>query len=100
MIAKDRQNLEDVLILIKRWLEERGLEISTEKTRIVHIDEGFDFLGFNIRQYKAKLLIKPQKEKVLAFCKKIKSTLSNMKANTQVDSKKKINLGLMFILKC
>lgn len=37
--AKDKQNLEDVLILIKQWLKERGLEISDEKTRIVHIDE-------------------------------------------------------------
>ncbi|MBF2057173.1 MAG: reverse transcriptase N-terminal domain-containing protein [Cyanobacterium sp. T60_A2020_053] len=89
--AKEKQNLEDVLILIKQWLEERGLEISTEKTRIVHIDEGFDFLGFNIRQYKGKLLIKPQKEKVLAFCKKIKSTISNMKANTQEEVIAKLN---------
>lgn len=89
--AKDKQNLEDVLILIKQWLKERGLEISDEKTRIVHIDEGFNFLGFNIRQYKGKLLIKPQKEKVLAFCKKIKLTLSNMKANTQEEVISKLN---------
>jgi RNA-directed DNA polymerase len=46
----------------------RGLELSADKTRIVHITEGFDFLGFNIRQYKVsntrtgyKLLIKPSK---------------------------------------
>ncbi|MGI0479684.1 group II intron reverse transcriptase/maturase [Geminocystis sp. CENA526] len=89
--AKDKESLEKVLIQIKQWLSERGLEISTEKTRIVHIDEGFDFLGFNLRHYNGKLLIKPQKEKVLAFCKKIRITLSNMKARTQEDVIKKLN---------
>jgi RNA-directed DNA polymerase len=72
-------------------LSKRGLEISTEKTRVVHIDTGFNFLGFNLRHYKGKLLIKPQKEKVLAFCKKIGETLSNMKAATQKDVIEKLN---------
>jgi RNA-directed DNA polymerase len=89
--AKDKQSLEQVLTLIKQWISERGLEISTEKTRVVHIDDGFNFLGFNIRQYKGKLLIKPQKEKVLAFCKRIEETLSNMKARTQEDVIKELN---------
>ncbi|MTF40766.1 group II intron reverse transcriptase/maturase [Cyanobacterium aponinum] len=89
--AKDKESLEKVLIQIKRWLLKRGLEISAEKTRIVHIDDGFDFLGFNFRQYKGKLLIKPQKEKVLAFCKKIGKTLSEMKARTQEDVITKLN---------
>ncbi len=89
--AKDRESLEQVLILIKQWLSERGLEISEEKTRIVHIDDGFDFLGFNLRHYKGKLLIKPQKEKVLAFCKKIGKTLAQMKARTQEEVIKTLN---------
>ena len=89
--AKDRESLEKVLIQIKQWLSKRGLEISAEKTRIVHIDDGFDFLGFNLRQYKGKLLIKPQKEKVLAFCKKIAKTLSEMKARTQENVITKLN---------
>ncbi|MTF40235.1 group II intron reverse transcriptase/maturase [Cyanobacterium aponinum] len=89
--AKDKVSLEKVLIQIKQWLSERGLEISTEKTRIVHIDNGFNFLGFNLRQYKGKLLIKPQKEKVLTFCKKIGKTLSEMKAWTQEDVITKLN---------
>jgi RNA-directed DNA polymerase len=89
--AKDKESLEKVLNQIKQWLSERGLEISTEKTRIVHIDDGFNFLGFNLRQYKGKLLIKPQKEKVLGFCKKIGKTLSEMKARTQEDVITKLN---------
>jgi RNA-directed DNA polymerase len=89
--GKDKESLEQVLILIKQWLSKRGLEISTEKTTVVHIDTGFNFLGFNLRHYKGKLLIKPQKEKVLAFCKKIGETLSNMKAATQKDVIEKLN---------
>lgn len=89
--AKDKESLEQVLILIKQWLSSRGLEISEEKTRIVNINDGFDFLGFNLRHYKGKLLIKPQKEKVLAFCKKIGFFLSQMKARTQQEVIKTLN---------
>jgi RNA-directed DNA polymerase len=53
------------------WLAIRGLVLSTEKTRIAHLSDGFDFLGFNIRQYRApgtrygwKLLIKPSRKSV------------------------------------
>ncbi|MGR2989007.1 hypothetical protein ABMY09_23150, partial [Vibrio vulnificus] len=45
----------------------RGLTLSEEKTHITHIDDGFDFLGFNLRKYKGKLLIKPSKSNVLSF---------------------------------
>jgi len=47
---------EDALAAIddlKVWLAERGLKLSREKTRIVHLTEGFDFLGFNVRLYPA-----------------------------------------------
>jgi RNA-directed DNA polymerase len=73
--AKDKETLESVLDLIKEWLTERGLELSEEKTRIVPIEEGFNFLGFNLRHYDGKLLIKPQKEKVLQFCQEIDRTI-------------------------
>ena len=33
------------------FLKERGLELSEENTRITHIDDGFDCLGFNVRKY-------------------------------------------------
>ena len=49
------------------FLQERGLTLSDEKTHITHINDGFDFLGFNIRKYNGKLLIKPSKSNVLSF---------------------------------
>ena len=47
--------------LIIEFLKPRGLALSEEKTKISHINDGFDFLGFNIRKYKGKLLTKPSK---------------------------------------
>jgi len=43
------------------WLAPRGLAFNEDKTRVVCLDEGFDFLGFNVRRYRGKLLIKPSK---------------------------------------
>ena len=45
--------------LAERFLRERGLELSPEKTTITHIEDGFDFLGQNVRKYNGKMLIKP-----------------------------------------
>jgi RNA-directed DNA polymerase len=65
----------------QEWLKLRGLELSKEKTRIVHISEGFDFLGFNIKHYKVnntktgwKLLIKPSNKFVKKAKAKIRET--------------------------
>jgi RNA-directed DNA polymerase len=63
----------EVKPLVVQFLAERGLELSEEKTRIVHIDVGFDFLGFNVRKYNGKLLIKPAKSSIAAVKEKIRS---------------------------
>ncbi len=79
LTARTQKELEDIIPRVKQWLLKRGLELSTEKTKLVHIDEGFPFLGFHLRRYNGKLLIKPQKSKVLAFCQKIGETIKRMK---------------------
>jgi RNA-directed DNA polymerase len=49
--AKSKEILQDkVLPAIIEFLRERGLELSIEKTKITHINDGFDFLGFNIHR--------------------------------------------------
>lgn len=58
---------------MQAFMAERGLTLSEEKTRIVHIDEGFDFLGCNLRKYDGKLLITPTKEKVLVFAQEVRA---------------------------
>ena len=73
----------EVLPRLKKFLEERGLALSEEKTLITHIDQGFDFLGFNIRKYKGKLLTMPQKKKVNSFTQKVYKVIESNKAVSQ-----------------
>jgi RNA-directed DNA polymerase len=78
--CETREDAEQVQKILVEWLKERGLALSEEKTRLVHLTEGFDFLGFNIRHYPApqtsrtgwKLLIKPSKESVQDVQRKLK----------------------------
>ncbi|WP_460841142.1 group II intron reverse transcriptase/maturase [Noviherbaspirillum agri] len=62
---------------IEAFLAQRGLRLSADKTRIVHIDQGFDFLGWNFRKYKEKLLIKPNKKNVKTFYEKLRKTIGD-----------------------
>jgi len=64
-MCHSRQQAEQVKERLAGWLAPRGLALNEDKTRIVHLEEGFDFLGFNIRMYRnRKLLIKPSKAAV------------------------------------
>ncbi len=60
---------------VENFLKERGLELSEDKTRIIHIEEGFDFPGFNFRKYDDKLLIKPSKKNLNGIIGKIRQTV-------------------------
>lgn len=68
---------------IVAFLAQRGLQLSEEKTRIVHIDEGFDFLGWNFRKYSGTLLIKPSRKNVKAFYRKVADVISANKTVKQ-----------------
>src|SRR6185369_1158113 len=66
---------EEVKPLVEKFLKERGLELSQEKTKITQITDGFDFLGQNIRKYKGKLLIKPSTKNLLSILNRIRQTI-------------------------
>lgn len=74
---------------VKPWVEQflaiRGLRLSPEKTQIVHIDQGFDFLGWSFRKYGGTLLIKPSKKNVKAFYCKVKEVIDTHKTVRQED---------------
>jgi RNA-directed DNA polymerase len=70
---------------VEAFLAVRGLQLSEEKTRITHIDQGFDFLGWNFRKYSGKLLIKPSKKNVQTFYRKVAETISGNKTVKQED---------------
>ncbi|WP_448229839.1 group II intron reverse transcriptase/maturase [Pseudoxanthomonas mexicana] len=76
---------EEVKPWVEGFLKERGLELSMEKTRIVHINEGFDFLGWNFRKYTETLLIKPSKKNEQTFYRKVKEVISGNKTKRQGD---------------
>jgi RNA-directed DNA polymerase len=65
----------EVKPLVRDFLAERGLALSEEKTAITHIEEGFNFLGFNFRKYDGKLLVKPARKSVSAFLRDIRETI-------------------------
>jgi RNA-directed DNA polymerase len=69
--------------LLEQFLRDRSLSLSPEKTRITHIEDGFDFLGQNIRKYRGKLIITPSKKNVKTFLAKIRETIRrNRQATT------------------
>jgi RNA-directed DNA polymerase len=78
-----KEILEKARSVIEQFLGERGLSLSPEKTRVVHIEEGFDFLGWNVRKYGGKLLIKPAKKNVQAFLKKVRGIIEGLKTAKQ-----------------
>ena len=54
-----------------------------DKTRITHIDEGFDFLGQNLRKYDGKPLVKPSKKNTHAFMEKVRRIIDANKSDSQ-----------------
>ena len=66
---------EDIEPGVVAFLAERGLELSAEKTKLTDIEEGFDFLGQNVRKYDGKLLIKPSNDSVKRFMAKVRATI-------------------------
>jgi RNA-directed DNA polymerase len=74
-VASKEVLVNDIKLLIAGFLAERGLALSEEKTKITHIDDGFDFLGFNHRKYKGKLLIKSSKSNTLLFLKNLRGLI-------------------------
>ena len=67
-LCHTREQAEQVKARLAEWLTPRGLNFNEDKTRIVHLNEGFDFLGFNVRRYpNGKLIIKPSATAVKRF---------------------------------
>jgi RNA-directed DNA polymerase len=76
---------------IKSFLLERGLELSEEKTKLTNINDGFDFLGFNIRKYKGKLLTRPSKSAIKGIKEKIRKTFKDNKMSKTDNLIKQLN---------
>jgi len=83
-----RQQAEHVKAQLADWLAPRGLAFNEDKTRIVHLEEGFDFLGVTLRRYRrrrrnrpVKLLITPSREAVRRIRRRLTDEVRRMRGS-------------------
>ncbi|ORV77346.1 group II intron reverse transcriptase/maturase [Mycobacterium gastri] len=81
-----REQAEQVKARLAVWLAPRGLAFNEDKTRIVHLEAGFDFLGFNLRRYRrgngpGKLLIKPSRDAVMRIRHRLADEMRRMRGS-------------------
>jgi RNA-directed DNA polymerase len=79
VLCHSRQEACEVKARLAGWLTSRGLSFNEDKTRIVTLKEGFDFLGFTVRRYSDKLLIKPSKVAVRRIKERLRTELRSLR---------------------
>ena len=92
-----RQQAEEVIARLTMWLTPRGLSINDDKTQIVHLSQGFDFLGFNIRRYQTwrggKLLTKPSKDAVRKIKRRLTAEIRALRGASSAVTAKPLPAG-------
>jgi RNA-directed DNA polymerase len=86
-----RQEALEVKDRLAGWLAPRGLAFNEDKTRVVTLQEGFDFLGFNVRRYHGKLLIKPSRAAVRRIRERLRSELRSLRGSNAKAVIKRLN---------
>jgi RNA-directed DNA polymerase len=90
-MCASREQAEEVKTRLAAWLAPRGLAFNEDKTRVVHLDDGFDFLGFNIRRYGGKLLIKPSKAAVKRHRERLAAEMTALRGANAAAVIKRLN---------
>ena len=73
VLCHTRQDTMRIKARLATWLAPRGLAFNEDKTRVVTLAEGFDFLGFNVRRYGQKPLIRPSKAAIRRIREQVSS---------------------------
>ncbi|WP_327078738.1 reverse transcriptase domain-containing protein [Pelosinus fermentans] len=90
--ANTREIAEELKQIVGQFLKNRGLTLSEEKTRITHIDDELDFLGWTFRKFKGKLIVKPSKDSIKTLTKKCATIiLKEGKADRQSELIRRLN---------
>jgi RNA-directed DNA polymerase len=77
-----RQQAESIRARLAGWLAERGLSLNEDKTRIVSLGQGFDFLGWNFRRYPVgKTLVKPSKGSVAKHRQRLANEMRRLRGS-------------------
>jgi RNA-directed DNA polymerase len=90
-LCHSRHEAEQVKARLAAWLAPRGLAFNEDKTRVVTLDEGFDFLGFNVRRYHGKLLIKPSKAAARRIRERLRDELRSLRGTNAPAVIKRLN---------
>lgn len=77
--------------LVEQCLQERGLELSEEKTPSTHLKDGFEFLGQQSRQYKDKILVKPSRKRVHTLLTKVRALIKTQAQATTGNLSSQLN---------
>jgi RNA-directed DNA polymerase len=102
VICKSKKVIEEKIIpTVEEFLRIRGLELSSEKTKIISTKDGFDYVGFNVRmgksdgsRHKVFLKIKPSKQNVKDFKAKVKAIIrKNTKATRLIQELNQVLRG-------
>ncbi len=81
-LCHSQAEAEQVKARLTQWLTPRGLAFNEDKTRVVHLAEGFDFLGFNVRRYpNGKLLIKPSTAAVRRIRERLRTEMRGLRGS-------------------
>jgi len=91
VLCHSRQQALEVKARLAGWLAPRGLAFNEDKTRVVCLDEGFDFLGFNVRRYNGKPLIKPSKAAVRRIRKRLREQMRSLRGSNAHAVIRKLN---------
>jgi RNA-directed DNA polymerase len=91
VLCHSRQDAVEIKARLSRWLAPRGLAFNEQKTQVVTLAEGFDFLGFNVRRYGNKSLIKPSKTAIRRIRARLRSELRSLRGTNAAAVIKKLN---------
>ena len=81
-LCTSQEQAEQVKTRLVRWLRPRGLAFNEDKTRVVHLDDGLDFLGFTVRRQSGKLLIRPAKAAIKHHCQRLRSEVRSLQGHS------------------
>ncbi len=91
VMCHTRDQAEQVQHRLAGWLAPRGLAFNEDKTHIVHLDDGFDFLGFNVRRYNGKLLIKPSQAAVRRIRERLTAEVRSLNGSNAIAVIRRLN---------
>jgi RNA-directed DNA polymerase len=91
VMCHTRDQAEQVRHRLGEWLTPRGLTFNEDKTGIVHVERGFDFLGFNVRRFDGKLLIKPSPAAVRRIRKRLAEEVSSLNGSNALAVIRRLN---------